>query len=77
MPKQKLSLKARLRKKKRDLKAANTTRRKKMRAENQRKRRAAKKRGINLKGKDYDHKTKRFTTVKANRGNRGHGTKNE
>ena len=77
MPKQKLSLKARLRKKKRDLAAANTTRRKKMRAENQRKRRAAKKRGINLKGKDYDHKTKRFTTVKANRGNRGHGTKNE
>ena len=77
MPKQKLSLKARLRKKKRDLAAANTNRRKKMRAENQRKRRAAKKRGINLKGKDYDHKTKRFTTVKANRGNRGHGTKNE
>ena len=77
MPKQKLSLKARLRKKKRDLKAANSPRRKKMRAENQRKRRAAKKRGINLKGKDYDHKTKRFTTVKANRGNRGHGTKNE
>tara|TARA_Y100000401_G_C8273001_1_gene199363 strand:+ start:111 stop:344 length:234 start_codon:yes stop_codon:yes gene_type:complete len=77
MPKQKLSLKARLRKKKRDLAAANTDRRKKMRAENQRKRRAAKKRGINLKGKDYDHKTKRFTTVKANRGNRGHGTKNE
>lgn len=77
MPKQKLSLKARLRKKKRDLAAANTDRRKKMRAENQRKRRAAKKRGINLKGKDYDHKTKRFITVKANRGNRGHGTKNE
>ena len=76
-PKQKLSLKARLRKKKRDLAAANTDRRKKMRAENQRKRRAAKKRGVNLKGKDYDHKTKRFTTVKANRGNRGHGTKNE
>lgn len=77
MPKQKLSLKARLRKKKRDLAAANSPRRKKMRAENQRKRRAAKKRGINLQGKDYDHKTKRFTTVKANRGNRGHGTKNE
>ena len=77
MPKQKLSLKARLRKKKRDLAAANTDKRKKMRAENQRKRRAAKKRGVNLKGKDYDHKTKRFTTVKANRGNRGHGTKNE
>ena len=77
MPKQKLSLKARIKKKKRDLAAANSPRRKKMRAENQKKRRAAKKRGINLKGKDYDHKTKRFTSVRANRGNRGRGTRNE
>ena len=46
-------------------------------AENQRKRKAAKKKGINLKGKDYDHKTKRFTSVKKNRGNRGKGTKKE
>tara|TARA_R110002020_G_scaffold461955_2_gene681192 strand:- start:504 stop:737 length:234 start_codon:yes stop_codon:yes gene_type:complete len=77
MPKQKLSLKARIAKKKRDLAAANTDRRKSMRAENQRKRRAAIKAGKNIKGKDYDHKTKRFTSVKANRGNRGHGTRNE
>ncbi len=77
MPKQKLSIKARAAKKIRDLAAANTTRRKKMRAENQRKRRAAIKAGKNIKGKDYDHKTKRFTTVKVNRGNRGHGTRNE
>tara|TARA_Y100001938_G_scaffold144370_1_gene218810 strand:+ start:368 stop:601 length:234 start_codon:yes stop_codon:yes gene_type:complete len=77
MPKQKLSIKARAAKKVRDLAAANTTRRKKMRAENQRKRRAAIKAGKNIKGKDYDHKTKRFTTVKANRGNRGHGTRKE
>ena len=77
MPKQKLSIKARAAKKIRDLAAANTTRRKKMRAENQRKRRAAIKAGKNIKGKDYDHKTKRFTTVKANRGNRGHGTRKE
>ena len=77
MPKQKLSLKARIAKKKRDLAAANSPRRKKMRAENQRKRRAAKKRGMSLKGKDYDHKTKRFTSVRANRGNRGRGTRNE
>ena len=48
-----------------------------MRAENQRKRRAAKKAGKSLKGKDYDHKTRRFTSVRANRGNRGHGTRNE
>jgi predicted secreted Zn-dependent protease len=77
MPKQKLSLKAKIAKKKRDLAAANTDRRKKMRAENQRRRRAAIKAGKNIKGKDYDHKTKRFTSIKANRGNRGHGTRNE
>ena len=77
MPKQKLSLKARIAKKKRDLAAANTDRRKTMRAENQRKRRAAIKAGKNIKGKDYDHKTKKFITIKANRGNRGHGTKRE
>ena len=70
MPKQKLSLKARIAKKKRDLAAANTDRRKKMRAENQRKRRAAIKAGKSIKGKDYDHKTKKFISVKANRGNR-------
>ena len=77
MPKQKLSLKAKIAKKKRDLAAANTDRRKKMRAENQRRRRAAIKAGKNIKGKDYDHKTKKFTSIKANRGNRGHGTKKE
>ena len=48
-----------------------------MRAENQRKRRAAIKAGKNIKGKDYDHKTKKFITIKANRGNRGHGTRKE
>ena len=77
MPKQKLSKRAALAKKKRDLAAANTRRRERMRAENQRKRRAAKKAGKSLKGKDYDHKTRRFTSIKANRGNRGHGTRNE
>ena len=77
MPKQKLSKRAALAKKKRDLAAANTRRRERMRAENQRKRRAAKKAGKSLKGKDYDHKTKRFTSIRANRGNRGHGTRNE
>ena len=75
--KQKLSPKAAAAKKKRDLATAKTDRRTKMKAENQRKRRAAKKAGKNIKGKDYDHKTKRFTSVKANRGNRGKGTKKE
>ena len=77
MPKQKLSLKARIAKKKRDLAAANTDRRKKMRAENQRKRRAAIKAGKNIKGKDYDHKDRKFKSIKANRGNDGKGTKKE
>jgi len=77
MPKQKLSKKAAADKKKRDLKRANRPDRKAKRAENQRLRRAAIKRGRNLKGLDYDHKTGRFTTVKKNRGNRGLGTKKE
>ena len=77
MPKQKLSPRAAAAKKKRDLAFAKTFARKRKKAENQRKRRAAKKAGKNIEGKDYDHKTKRFTSVKANRGNRGHGTKKE
>ena len=77
MAKQKLSLKARIAKKKRDLRRANRADRKAKRAENQRKRRAAKKAGKNIKGKDFDHKTKKFISVKANRGNRGRGTKKE
>ena len=74
---QKLSNKAKAAKKARDKKVAMTPRRRKMKAENQRKRRAAKKNGKNLKGKDYDHKTKRFTSVKNNRGSFGNGTKKE
>ena len=44
-------------------------------AENQRLRRKAKKRGVNLRGKDYDHTKKRFVSVKKNRGGYGKGTK--
>ena len=75
MGKQKLSKKAAERKKKRDLKSANSARRKAMRAENQRRRRAAIKAGKNIKGKDYDHNTKKFVSVKKNRGGFGKGTK--
>ena len=77
MAKQKLSLRARAAKKRRDLKTANSARRRKMRAETQRKRRAAIKAGKKIRGKDYDHKTKRFVSIKSNRGNRGRGTKKE
>ena len=66
-PKQKLSPAAAKRKAARDLKIAKTPRRTKMKAENQRKRRAAAKRGVNLKGKDYDHNTGRFVSEKKNR----------
>ena len=72
---QKLSLRALVAKRKRDLAAANTPRREKMRAENQRKRRKAIKNGKNIKGKDYDHTKKKFVSIKANRGGHGKGTK--
>ncbi len=65
--KQKLSRKALLAKRRRDLAFALTPRRRKMKAENQRKRRAAIKAGKNIKGKDYDHNTKKFISVKRNR----------
>ena len=74
---QKLSKKAKAAKLARDKRYAMTTDRRKKKAENQRKRRAAKKKGKNLNGKDYDHKTKRFTSVKNNRGSFGNGTKKE
>jgi hypothetical protein len=75
MPKQKLSPAARRRKLARDLADAKSPRRTRMRAENQRKRRAAKKAGKNIDGKDYDHNTKRFVSVKKNRSGHGKGTK--
>ena len=77
MAKQKLSPTARRAKKARDLAFAKTFARKKKKAENQRKRRAAIKAGKNIRGKDYDHKKKKFVSVKKNRGNYGKGTKKE
>ena len=72
---QKLSPVARRRKLARDLADAKTSSRKRKKAENQRLRRAAKKRGVKLDGKDYDHTKKKFVSVKANRGGHGKGTK--
>ena len=74
---QKLSPLAKKRKAARDKKYAMTADRRRKKAENQRLRKKAKKRGKNLKGKDYDHKTKRFDSVKKNRGSFGRGTKKE
>ena len=73
----KLSPAARRRKLARDLADAKTPNRRRKKAENQRLRRAAKKRGIKLDGKDYDHKEGKFKTIKSNRGNDGKGTKKE
>ena len=58
----------------RDKRMAMSPVRKAKKAENQRKRRANPKAA---KGKDYDHKTSSFRSVKANRGNDGKGTKRE
>lgn len=74
---QKLSPSAKRRKKARDLAYAKSPDRRAKKAENQRKRRAAKKAGKNIDGKDFDHKSRRFKSVKANRGNDGDGTKRE
>ena len=73
--KQKLSIKARKAKAKRDKLFAMTLGRKAKKAENQRLRRKAKKKGISLINKDYDHTKKKFVSVKKNRGNYGKGTK--
>ena len=77
MAKQNLTPTAQRMKAVRDKKAAMTDDRRKKKAENQRKRRAAKKAGKNINNKDYDHKDRKFKSVKANRGNDGKGTKKE
>lgn len=75
--KQKLSPSAAKKKAERDLAAANSPYRKRLRADSQKKRRAAEKRGKDLTGLDYDHRTSSFKSVKYNRGGGGKGTKNE
>jgi hypothetical protein len=72
---QKLSPEAQRRKAIRDKKVAMTPRRRAMKAENQRKRRAAKKKGKNIDGMDYDHTTSSFVSAKRNRSGFGKGTK--
>ena len=67
---QNLSPTARRTKAIRDKRAAMSPIRKAKKAENQREHRA----NPGMKGKDYDHKTSTFKSVKANRGNDGKGT---
>lgn len=70
---QKLSPTAKRMKAQRDLLYAKSPYRKAAKADSQKKHRA----NPGMKGKDYDHKTSSFKTVKANRGNDGKGTKIE
>jgi hypothetical protein len=77
MAKQNLTPTAARQKAIRDKRRAMRKDRREKKAENQRLRRASKKAGRNIKGKDYDHKKKKFVKVKKNRGNYGKGTKNE
>jgi len=75
--KQKLSPAAKKRKAARDLAYAKTADRKAKKAHAQRERRKAKKNGVNVKGKDWDHKDGRWEKVSKNRANDGEGTKKE
>ena len=75
--KQKLSAKARKAKAIRDKKCAMTPDRRAKKAHAQRERRAAKKKGKNVDGKDWDHKDGRWESIARNRANDGAGTKKE
>ncbi len=74
---QQLSPSARRAKAARDKAYAMTPDRKAKKAHAQRERSAAKKKGQNLDGQDYDHKRQKFVSVKSNRGNEGLGTHQE
>jgi hypothetical protein len=72
---QKLSPLAAAKKASRDLAAAKTPDRKDKKAENQRLRRAAIKKGVDIKGKDFDHTKRKFVSIKENRGEYGKSTR--
>lgn len=74
---QQLSPSARRDKAARDKAYAMTPDRKAKKAHAQRERSAAKKKGQNLDGLDYDHKRQKFVSVKSNRSNEGLGTRQE
>tara|TARA_R110002074_G_scaffold189465_7_gene355293 strand:- start:2490 stop:2771 length:282 start_codon:yes stop_codon:yes gene_type:complete len=65
--------KARKKKAATDKKINSRPEQKKKRSESGSKRYAAKKKGQNIKGKDYDHATNRFVASKTNRGRKGEG----
>lgn len=65
--------KARKKKQRYDAKLNKRPSQVKKRVESNRARRKARKRGRNIRGKDYDHAVGRFVTTKKNRGRRGEG----
>ena len=72
--KQKLSPSAAKRKAARDLTAAKTPYRRAAKAANQKRKREN---PVKSKGKDWDHKDKKYKSPAKNRGNDGQGTKKE
>jgi hypothetical protein len=74
---QQLSPQARRDKAARDKAYAMSPARKAKKAHAQRERSAAKKKGMNLDGRDYDHKRQAFVSIRSNRGNEGQGTQKE
>jgi len=74
---QQLSPQARRDKAARDKAYAMSPARKAKKAHAQRERSAAKKKGVNLDGRDYDHKRQAFVSIRSNRGNEGQGTQKE
>lgn len=74
---QQLSPQARRDKAARDKAYAMSPERKAKKAHAQRERSVAKKKGMNLDGRDYDHKRQAFVSIRSNRGNEGQGTQKE
>ena len=66
--KRNMGKKARANKKKYDKKFSSTAEESKHRSDCNKKRAEAKKKGMKIKGKDYDHSVDRFVSVKTNRG---------
>lgn len=64
---------ARRKKKKTDTKINSRPAQVRKRVESKRRRKAAKKRGINVRNKDYDHKSNRVISSSKNRGKKGEG----
>ena len=65
--------KAREKKKKYDSKLSSSPEQKKKRVESNKARRLARKKGVDIEGKDYDHFTGRFVPSSINRGRKGEG----